>query len=234
MPSTYSPNLRIELIGSGEQANTWGNTTNTNLGTVIEEAICGLQTIDVTSGNVTLTALDGISDQSRAAILSITGTPGTARSVYCPDGVTKLYTVTNNSDAAVTISTVSGTGVSVGVGSTAQVYSDGTNVLLSGTSIGIGQTWTNVTGSRSLGVTYTNNTGKPIMVTVNMNLSSTGSVASLFAVYINGISTFGSTLNNANASAVSLTMPSTFIVPNGQTYAVSATFSTVASWWELS
>ena len=79
MPSTYSPNLRIELIGSGEQANTWGNTTNVNLGTLIEEAISGIVDVDVTAGNVTLTALDGVTDQSRQMFLNVTGTPGVDR-----------------------------------------------------------------------------------------------------------------------------------------------------------
>ncbi len=45
MPSTFSPLLRIELIGQGEQSNTWGTTTNTNLGTLIEQAIAGAVTI---------------------------------------------------------------------------------------------------------------------------------------------------------------------------------------------
>ena len=39
MSSTYSPNLRLELIANGEQSGTWGNTTNTNLGTLLEQAI---------------------------------------------------------------------------------------------------------------------------------------------------------------------------------------------------
>ena len=65
MPSTYSPNLRIELIASGEQANQWGITTNNNLGTLIEQSIAGLVNVDVTASDITLTALDGITDQSR-------------------------------------------------------------------------------------------------------------------------------------------------------------------------
>ena len=92
MPSTYSPNLRIELIASGEQANTWGITTNNNLGTLIEQSIAGLVTVDVTGSDVTLTALDGASDQSRNMILSVTGTPGTARYIYAPT-VSKVYVI---------------------------------------------------------------------------------------------------------------------------------------------
>lgn len=126
MPSTYSPNLRIELIGSGEQANTWGLTTNTNLGTLIEQAISGLTTIDVTAGDVTLTALNGVTDQSRQMILSVTGTPGVVRTLTAP-AVSKVYVLVNGSDASVIIETaVSGDTVTIPAGVTKFVYSDGT------------------------------------------------------------------------------------------------------------
>ena len=54
MPSTYSPNLRIELIASGEQANTWGYSTDNNLGTLIEQAISGEAAITMVDADVTL------------------------------------------------------------------------------------------------------------------------------------------------------------------------------------
>lgn len=133
MPSSYSPNLRIELIASGEQANTWGNTTNTNLGTVIEQAIAGYASISVASGDVTLTALDGASDQSRNATLQFTGTPGVARNVYCPAGATKIYVLYNTCGSNVTLycgtSGSHGTGVTVPTGTAYQVICDGTNIV---------------------------------------------------------------------------------------------------------
>jgi pantothenate kinase len=104
MPSTYSSNLRIELIASGEQANQWGITTNTNLGTLIEQAIAGLASIDVTAGDVTLTALNGTTDQSRQMVLSVTGTPGVARYILAP-AVSKVYVVANDSTEDVDIIT---------------------------------------------------------------------------------------------------------------------------------
>lgn len=126
MPSTYSPNLRIELIASGEQANTWGNTTNTNLGTLIEQAIAGLSSIDVTAGDVTLTAYNGASDQSRQMILNVTGTPGVARTLTAPS-VSKVYVVANNSTADVTIETATGVGVTISSGYSKFVFCDGTD-----------------------------------------------------------------------------------------------------------
>ena len=126
MPSTYSPNLRIELIASGEQANTWGITTNTNLGTLIEQAIAGMATIDVTAGDVTLTALNGVTDQSRQMILNVTGTPGTTRTLTAP-AVTKMYVVANGSNASVIIETsLGGDTVTIPAGVSKIVYSDGT------------------------------------------------------------------------------------------------------------
>ena len=102
MASTYSPNLRIELITTGEQSNTWGATTNTNLGTLIEQAISGTAGIDVTAGNITLSANDGTYDQARQMIISIIGTPGVTRTVTAPF-VGKMYIVANNSNATVNL-----------------------------------------------------------------------------------------------------------------------------------
>lgn len=126
MASTYSPNLRIELIGYGEQNNTWGTTTNTNLGTLIEQAIAGKAAVDVTAGNVTLTAVDGATDQSRQMILAITGTPGVTRTVTAPS-VSKVYVVANGSNATITIKTATGTGVAVSSGKAKFVYCNGTD-----------------------------------------------------------------------------------------------------------
>lgn len=126
MPSTYSPNLRIELIASGEQANTWGITTNNNLGTLIEQSIAGLIDVDVTAGSVTLTALDGASDQSRNMILNVTGSPGASRTIFAPQ-VSKVYVVANSSGETVSIATTAGGSLSYAVtdGTAAVVYTDG-------------------------------------------------------------------------------------------------------------
>jgi hypothetical protein len=126
MASTFSPNLRIELIGYGEQNNTWGNTTNTNLGTLIEQSIAGQAAVNVTAGNVTLTAVNGATDQARQMILGITGTPGTARTVTAPS-VSKVYVVANGSDSTVTIKMATGTGVPISAGKAKFVYCNGTD-----------------------------------------------------------------------------------------------------------
>lgn len=130
MASTYSPNLRLELIGTGEQQGTWGSTTNTNLGTLLEEAIGGYVSVTVTDGaDTTLTANDGSADQSRNMVINLTGTLTATRNVICP-AIDKLYVVKNATTGgfAVTFKVSGQTGVSIPNGSTYFVYVDGTDV----------------------------------------------------------------------------------------------------------
>lgn len=130
MASTYSSNLRLELIAAGQQANTWGNTTNTNLGTLLEQAITGITDVDISSGDVTLTALNGAYDQERSAILSVTGTSGGTRTIFTQANVSKVYIVDNVSTADVILKTLAaGTpvGVTVPSGTAKLIYTDGTD-----------------------------------------------------------------------------------------------------------
>jgi len=125
MPSTYSTSLGIELIGNGEQAGTWGTTTNNNLGTLIEQAIAGVQSITLT-GDYTLTDFNGITDESRNAVLVFTGSLGSPANVTAPS-VEKTYIIRNVAGNTVTIKTSSGNGVALTNGSSAVVFCDATN-----------------------------------------------------------------------------------------------------------
>jgi len=126
MASSFSPILRIELIGTGDQSGTWGNTTNINLGTLIEQAIAGTATIDVTAANVTLTDFNGTTDQARCAALRVVGTPGVSRNVVAP-AVSKLYVIANGSDAVVVLKTSISTGLTVPAGEVYLAYYDTTS-----------------------------------------------------------------------------------------------------------
>jgi len=138
MPSTYSPNLRIELIANGEQSGTWGSTTNNNLGTLIEDAISGYVSVSVTSANQALTALNGTADQARNMVINLTTTTTANFSVYIPPA-DKVYIIRNSSgyDATIYCSTVlgnttaAGTGVTIPSGRETLVFSDSTNVAFS-------------------------------------------------------------------------------------------------------
>jgi len=125
MASTYSTSLGIELIGNGEQSGTWGTTTNNNLGTLIEQAIAGVQTITLT-GNYTLTDYNGLSDESRNAVLVLNGSLVSACNVVAPS-VEKTYIVRNYAGATVTIKTSGGNGIALTNSASAVVFCDGTD-----------------------------------------------------------------------------------------------------------
>lgn len=126
MASTYSTNLGIELIGQGEQDGTWGITTNNNLGTLIEQAITGVQTITMSNATYTMTTYQGAADESRNAVLVLTGTNNAPQNLIAP-GVEKVYLISNNTGNTVNIKTSGGNAASIRDGSYAQVYCDGIN-----------------------------------------------------------------------------------------------------------
>lgn len=127
MASTYSTSLKLELIGNGDQAGTWGTTTNTNLGTLLEQAITGVQAITMVNADYTLTTLNGASDEARNAVLVIGGTNSAVRNIIAP-AVEKLYIIVNNTSGgfAVNIKTPSSTGVQILNGGSSWVYCNGT------------------------------------------------------------------------------------------------------------
>ena len=129
MASTYSTNLAIELIGTGDQAGSWGNTTNSNLGTLIEQAISGYVTQAMTTGNTTtITIPNGATGVARNMFIEMTGTGGTNTFLVVPSNK-KLYFIYNNTTGAVTVKVSGQTGVSVAAGTKVILVSNGTDVV---------------------------------------------------------------------------------------------------------
>jgi hypothetical protein len=130
MASTYSPSLKITLMGDGDQSGLWGQTTNTNLGTLVEQAITGTVSITMSDANYTLTSFNGVTDEARNAVLVVTGTNNAVRDLI-PPVAEKLYTVVNNTTGGYAIRVIgaSGTGVNIPNGATCLVYCDGTNFV---------------------------------------------------------------------------------------------------------
>jgi len=127
MASTYSA-LKIELIGTGDQSGTWGTTTNTNLGTAIEEAITGSANVAFSSADVTLTLTNTNGAQTaRNLRLNLTGTSGGARNLTVPD-IEKFYLIANGLADDVTVKNSTGTTYTVPAGTTGQVFSTGTGI----------------------------------------------------------------------------------------------------------
>ena len=127
MASTYSP-LKIELIGTGDQSGTWGTTTNTNLGTAIEEAITGSADVTFSSSDVTLTLSNtNASQTARNLRLRLIGTSGGARNLTVPD-IEKFYLIANELADEVTVKNTTGTTYTVPAGTTGQVFSTGAGI----------------------------------------------------------------------------------------------------------
>ena len=166
--STYSPSLRIELISTGDQAGTWGNTTNTNLGTLVESSIAGYVSVSVISANQALTALNGAPDQARNQTIALTTTTAANFAVYAPPAE-KTYVIYNASAYTATIynstvlgnTTAAGAGVAIPAGKTMTVWSDGTNFAQQNTHLTSPSFTSPVLGTPASGV-LTNATGLPL------------------------------------------------------------------------
>ena len=131
MASSYSTDLKLELMVTGENSGTWGDKTNTNLN-LIQQAIAGYEAIDVSSG-ATLAMTNATLSNARNAVLKLTGTITGNVDVTCPDSIEKTYVVQNGTSGAhtVTFKTVSGTGATFSTTDKGikVLFSDGTNVV---------------------------------------------------------------------------------------------------------
>ena len=189
MASTWS-SLKFELIGTGEQAGTWGTTTNANLGDAIEQAIAGKADITMSSTSQTLTLTDTTALQdARALYLNLSGTPGGAATLNVP-AVEKSYIVKNGTNQQVTVKVTGQTGVAVPVGATMILYDYGTDVvnaitnLPSGATVGgvaIGTGTGDVVGPASATdnavVRFDGTTGKLVQNSVVTIADSTGDIS---------------------------------------------------------
>ena len=128
MSSTYSTTLRIQLIDTGTEDEAWGQPTDNNLGTIIEQAITGVEAVSLTNlASYSLTASNAVADQARNAVLLFTGNLNANCNVIAPS-VQKVYVISNQTtnNKAITIKTSSGNGVQLANGTNQLVYCNGT------------------------------------------------------------------------------------------------------------
>lgn len=247
MASSYSPLLRLELMVQGEKNNQWGDITNTNLSTILEQAIAGTAEISITGsgGTITLTQVSGASDQAREAVLHFTGTYSSTVNVIAPAS-SKIYLVINDSNQNVRIKTSTSTGVIVNSGSvnfiafnttsldfqlaSAQVvgYStntpntlvqrDGSGAFATG---GIAMAGGAITNPKLQAYTETVTTGGNVSGSVNVDLST----ANLFTYTLTGTATF----TFINPPATGISQPFTLIIKQDATGSRTASF-TNAKW----
>jgi hypothetical protein len=125
MPSTFTDNGGIEKIGLGEQAGTWGTTTNTNLD-IIDRLINGVGTITLSGTTHTLTTSDGSLSDGMFKVLVLAGSPsGTNTITISPNNADKLYFVKNGTSQTATFTQGSGGNVSISAGKGAIIFADG-------------------------------------------------------------------------------------------------------------
>jgi hypothetical protein len=230
--TTYSDSLKLTLVGDGQESGTWGQTTNTNFGTLLEQAITGYVAINMVDANVTLTSLNGTFDQARNAVIELTGTNSAVRDVI-PPVKEKLYAIFNNTTGGYAIRVIgaTGTGVNIPNGVTALVYCNGTNFVsgLSGSSgnFSVAGALT-VTGTTALnsaltygGVALSNSvtgtgsmvlsasptfTGTPISTTASPGTNNTQIATTAFvnAAVVTATGSLG-TMSTQNANSVTIT-----------------------------
>jgi hypothetical protein len=233
MASTYS-SLKIELIGTGDQAGTWGNTTNTNLGTAIEEAITGSANVTFASSNAAIALTDTNAAQTaRNLRLNLVGTISSVQTLFVP-AIEKQYLITNTLANSVIISNGSnasptGTAFTLPAGRSTIVFNDGTNIndvityvsslgnvtITGGTANAL--TLTNVTISSGTinGVTSNASTFTNVSITSGNINNITSNASSFSNVTINGGTANGLTSTNVtiiSGSANGITVSNSTLV----------------------
>jgi len=195
-------------MATGENSTTWGNVTNVNLGTAIEEAITGSADVAFSSANVTLTLTDTNATQTaRNLRLNLTGTATAGYNLVVP-AIEKAYIVNNGTDGTVTVKNATGTGIAVPTGKTMWVFNDGTNVKDVVTHL------TSLTLASALPVT-SGGTGANTAATARTALSAAASGANNDITSLTGLTTALSVAQGGTALT-------TFTAANNAIYSTSA------------
>ena len=132
MASTFSTDLALELVATGEKAGLWGTITNTNL-QILQQSTTGVVDVAMTSGSdVTLLLSDGATSNGKNFYLKLSGTLAGDRTLTMPSGSERVWiisdeTVRGGSNRTLSVLTASGTSQPVPPGATLLCVSDGTN-----------------------------------------------------------------------------------------------------------
>ena len=235
MASTYSSNLNLELITTGEKAGTWGTITNANL-QQLEQASSGYISIAVGGSNVTLSISQGATSNGKNLYLKLTGTLVANRQLIVPDNFERVYIIedatTRGSGAnlyTLTVKTASGTGVVLAAGSTSIVYSDGTNINKGM----ISQGWFTPTGNYTAVAgdqLFVNTSSSGINAAATMTLPATPAVGDQVTIVDSGNFaasnniTIGRNSSNINGAAIDL-------VINANSAAFSLVYANATRGW---
>ena len=217
MTINYTSLLKLAKPVTGTESGTWGDTVNDAITSPLDVAVAGAVSIDVTSGNVTLSNNDGSgSNQARYAILLVIGTPGVSRNIIGP-GTSKIYLVKNSSNGEIVVKASATTGVTIPVNTEASVFWNGSDYEIVGMQ-GPSSSTDNAV------VRFDGTTGKVVQNSVVTIADTTGDVAGVGALTASGNLTLsGGTANGVlylNGSKVATS--GSAVTYNGTTFSTSA------------
>ena len=122
--ATYVNNLRLKEITTGDEAGTWGTTTNTNLELLGEALGFGTRAIaNASTDNITIA--DGASDADRSLYLKLTGGGQACTITLLPNTVSKVWIIENTTNSTLTFTQGSGANVAILTGETKAIATDG-------------------------------------------------------------------------------------------------------------
>jgi hypothetical protein len=231
MASTYS-NLKIELMGTGDQSGTWGTTTNTNLGTAIEEAITGTADVTFASADVTLTLTNTNTAQTaRNLRLNLVGTVSAAQNLIVP-AIEKQYIVNNTLGYDITVKNSTGTGIVVPAGKSMILFNTGTNVTeavtYTNSLVYPGAGIPNSTGT-AWGTSYTTSgSGTVVALATSPTLTTPTLTSPTLTTPILGTPQSG-TLTSCTGLPLTTGVTGTLPIANGGTGSTSTTYVNLAS-----
>lgn len=185
MASTYTTNIRLEKQADGENPNSWGDILNQNVIDLVDQAVAGYQIVSVSGTTpITLTELDGVTDQSRNAALSFDGTLTAETSIIIPSN-NKTYFVRNNTSGsfALKIKTLGNTASVLEQGQNIMIATDGTNIYQSSFPTSVSAFTVNSLTATSVSTSVLNATevSTSILSATQINATSVSAVSGRFS-----------------------------------------------------
>jgi hypothetical protein len=230
MPSSFSTDLKLELMVTGENAGTWGTKTNTNLN-LLQQAIAGYQNISIAGGAQTtaLTMDNAAISNARNAVIKFTGTITGNQVVTVPNGIEKTYTIYNGTTGAFTVQfkTVSGTGVTFSTTDKGVklVYVDGTDVvdILTGPLSEVTLSTPLAPSSGGTGLSSPGASGNVLVSNGTAWTSGTGIPSGVILLWSGSIASIPSGFALCDGTSGTPDLRNRFLVGAGSTYAVNNT-----------
>jgi hypothetical protein len=196
-------------------------TVNAQQSRIVVLAINNAGTIELAAVNIA-----GGNDLSETGLITTTAEGGAGGA----DTSNVVYSTTARTGVAYrVIGYIESTQATAGTWATAPstIQGAGGQALAAMSSLGYGQTWQNVLGSRSPSVTYYNTTGKPITVLVYGVALAAGLVTNIAAI-VSGV-----TLTIGIGAASNGSGSGSFVIPPGASYSYSLISCSLSSWIEL-